>query len=52
MNINNLNNIIGQNYRLGEIECINIGIEQLKKLDNLKFFQKQNIAEKLNKGLI
>ena len=34
MNINNLSNMIGYNFRLGEIECA-IGIEQLKKLDSL-----------------
>ena len=33
MNIENLSNMLGHNFRLGEIECA-IGIEQLKKLDS------------------
>jgi perosamine synthetase len=45
----NLNNMIGHNFRLGEIECA-IGIQQLKKLDNL-VLMRQNTAEKLTKGL-
>ncbi len=32
--IDNINNLIGFNFRLGEIECA-IGIEQLKKLDSI-----------------
>ena len=31
MGRDDLNNMVGHNYRLGEIECA-IGIEQLKKL--------------------
>ncbi len=46
---NNLVNMIGQNFRLGEIECT-IGIEQLKKLPYL-VEKKQNLAKKLNKSL-
>jgi perosamine synthetase len=44
-----INNMIGSNFRLGEIES-SIGIHQLKKLT---FFikQRQNVAEKLNEGL-
>ena len=33
MKIKNISNIIGRNYRMGEIEAA-IGIEQLKKLKN------------------
>lgn len=42
-------NMIGHNFRLGEIECA-IGIEQLKKLDRL-VFSRQVLAEKLSKML-
>lgn len=45
----NLNNMIGHNFRLGEIECA-IGIEQLKKLDKL-VLTRQKAAERLTKGL-
>jgi perosamine synthetase len=45
----NLTNMIGHNFRLGEIECA-IGIEQLKKL-NLLVAGRQRVAEKLTKGL-
>lgn len=44
-----LTNMIGYNFRLGEIECA-IGIEQLKKLKG--FVQtRQRIAERLSNGL-
>ncbi|MDA9199961.1 DegT/DnrJ/EryC1/StrS family aminotransferase [Candidatus Pelagibacter sp.] len=46
---NNLTNMIGYNFRLGEIECA-IGIEQLKKLKTL-INSRQNVANKLTKGL-
>jgi len=48
-NIKNISNIVGHNFRLGEIESA-IGIEQLKKLD---FFVKsrQAAAERLTLGL-
>ena len=39
-------NMIGHNFRLGEIECA-IGIEQLKKLDRL-VITRQRLAEKLS----
>lgn len=45
----NLSNMIGHNFRLGEIECA-IGIEQLKKL-NKQVKTRQEVAEKLTKGL-
>ena len=44
-----LTNMIGYNFRLGEIECA-IGIEQLKKLDRL-VKTRQRAAERLAKGL-
>lgn len=46
---NNLANMIGYNFRLGEIECA-IGIEQLKKLQGL-VESRQRIADRLNAGL-
>lgn len=47
--VTKINNIVGYNFRLGEIECA-IGIEQLKKLS--KFVKsRQDIASKLNIGL-
>tara|TARA_B110000027_G_scaffold131899_2_gene157056 strand:+ start:256 stop:1527 length:1272 start_codon:yes stop_codon:yes gene_type:complete len=47
--VTNINNIVGYNFRLGEIECA-IGIEQLKKLS--KFVNsRQKIASLFNKGL-
>jgi len=49
MNISNIANMIGYNFRLGEIEC-SIGIEQLKKLKKL-ISSRQAIAEKLSNGL-
>lgn len=45
----NLTNMVGYNFRLGEIECA-IGIEQLKKLDAL-IKTRQRAAERLAKGL-
>ena len=49
INLPNINNMLGHNFRLGEIECA-IGIEQLKKLK--KFVHSRQIAaSKLNKGL-
>ena len=45
----NLNNMIGYNFRLGEIECA-IGIEQLKKLEHY-VASRQRAAEKLTNGL-
>ena len=45
----NLVNMIGYNFRLGEIEAA-IGIEQLKKLSKI-VAERQNIAEALRKGL-
>jgi len=47
--VTNLANMIGYNFRLGEIECA-IGIEQLKKLNNL-VAGRQRAAERLSKGL-
>jgi len=47
--VTNLSNMIGHNFRLGEIECA-IGIEQLKKLD--RFVQsRQALANRLTEGL-
>ena len=42
-------NMLGYNFRLGEIECA-IGIEQLKKLDKI-VKKKKLVAEKLNQEL-
>jgi len=47
--INKINNIVGHNFRLGEIECA-IGIEQLKKLPAL-IKTRQKAAERLSAGL-
>ena len=47
--ISNLSNMIGHNFRLGEIECA-IGIQQLKKLDSL-IESRQKTAYKLIEGL-
>jgi len=47
--VSSLANMIGHNFRLGEIECA-IGIEQLKKLD--RFIQsRQLLADRLTRGL-
>jgi dTDP-4-amino-4,6-dideoxygalactose transaminase len=45
----NLANMVGFNFRLGEIECA-IGIEQLKKLNGF-IESRQHAAERLTKGL-
>jgi dTDP-4-amino-4,6-dideoxygalactose transaminase len=45
----NLSNMVGHNFRLGEIESA-IGIEQLKKLDNI-IKRRQRAAERLSRGL-
>jgi len=47
--VTNLSNMVGYNFRLGEIECA-IGIEQLKKLKSI-VESRQHIARKLNIGL-
>lgn len=47
--VNNLTNMVGYNFRLGEIECA-IGIEQLKKLDGL-VAERQHAADRLTLGL-
>jgi len=44
-----LTNMVGYNFRLGEIECA-IGIEQLKKLSSL-VQSRQDAAEQLTEGL-
>ena len=44
-----LANMIGHNFRLGEIEAA-IGIEQLKKLDRI-VFSRQEYAEKISEGI-
>ncbi len=49
MGVSNLTNMVGYNFRLGEIECA-IGIEQLKKLSHF-VERRQQIASKLNAGL-
>ena len=47
--VTNLSNMIGHNFRLGEIECA-IGIEQLKKLKKL-VVTRQQAADRLSEGL-
>ncbi|TGM78969.1 DegT/DnrJ/EryC1/StrS family aminotransferase [Leptospira levettii] len=47
--VTNLTNMVGYNFRLGEIECA-IGIEQLKKLDS-KIKSRIHAAERLRNGL-
>ncbi len=49
MKINNYNNLIGFNFRLGEIEAA-IGIQQLKKIENIINFHRKN-AQMLINGL-
>ncbi|MBT7608704.1 MAG: DegT/DnrJ/EryC1/StrS family aminotransferase, partial [Bacteriovoracaceae bacterium] len=44
-----LANMLGYNFRLGEIECA-IGVEQLKKLEGI-ISRRQEIAETLNNSL-
>jgi perosamine synthetase len=45
----NINNMLGYNFRLGEIESA-IAIEQLKKLDSIISIR-QSLAQRLNQGL-
>ena len=47
--VKSFSNLIGYNFRMGEIEAA-IGIEQIKKLNKI-IRQKQQIAKTLNKGL-
>lgn len=47
--VSDLTNMIGFNFRLGEIEC-SIGIEQLKKLNSF-VSSRQTAAEKISEGL-
>lgn len=47
--VTDLNNMIGHNFRLGEIECA-IGIEQLKKLEGI-VGKRQKVANQLTQGL-
>jgi perosamine synthetase len=47
--VNNLSNMIGHNFRLGEIESA-IGIEQLKKLNSF-IVSRQYVAKRLDKEL-
>jgi len=47
--VTDLINMVGYNFRLGEIECA-IGIEQLKKMPRF-VSQRQEIAKQLNYGL-
>jgi dTDP-4-amino-4,6-dideoxygalactose transaminase len=47
--VKNIANMVGHNFRLGEIECA-IGIEQLKKLPNI-ISQRQHLVEILTNGL-
>jgi len=47
--VTNLSNMIGHNFRLGEIECA-IGIEQLKKL-SVFVESRQALASRLSEGL-
>jgi len=49
MGMTDLRNMIGHNFRLGEIECA-IGIEQLKKLSGY-VASRQRAAERLTNGL-
>lgn len=47
--VTNLSNMIGHNFRLGEIECA-MGIEQLKKLSGF-VESRQHLANRLTEGL-
>ena len=49
MGVTDLSNMVGYNFRLGEIECA-IGIEQLKKLHDY-VDRRQQVAARLNAGL-
>jgi perosamine synthetase len=48
--VSDLSNMVGYNFRLGEIECA-IGIEQLKKLKHF-VAGRQHAAERLTQGLL
>ncbi len=50
MGVTNIANMVGYNFRLGEIECA-IGIEQLKKLEGF-VSSRQKAAKLLTEGLI
>lgn len=47
--VSNLVNMVGYNFRLGEIECA-IGIEQLKKLPHIVSYR-QNLSTRLTEGI-
>tara|TARA_B110000971_G_C20000990_1_gene496814 strand:+ start:401 stop:1687 length:1287 start_codon:yes stop_codon:yes gene_type:complete len=47
--VENLSNMVGHNFRLGEIECA-MGIEQLKKLGGF-IESRQRLAKRLDEGL-
>ena len=47
--VSNIANMVGHNFRLGEIECA-IGIEQLKKLSGI-ISKRQQLAEMMTNGL-
>ena len=47
--VTNLSNMLGHNFRLGEVECA-IGLEQLKKLEGL-VATRQRAAARLTEGL-
>jgi dTDP-4-amino-4,6-dideoxygalactose transaminase len=47
--VSNLTNMVGHNFRLGEIECA-MGIQQLKKLEGF-VLSRQALAERLSDGL-
>jgi dTDP-4-amino-4,6-dideoxygalactose transaminase len=47
--VTNLSNMVGHNFRLGEIECA-MGIEQLKKLGGF-VESRQSLAKRLTEGL-
>jgi dTDP-4-amino-4,6-dideoxygalactose transaminase len=47
--VSNLTNMVGHNFRLGEIECA-MGIQQLKKLEGF-VLSRQALAERLSEGL-
>ncbi|MBI4533560.1 MAG: DegT/DnrJ/EryC1/StrS family aminotransferase [Candidatus Melainabacteria bacterium] len=49
LNIDDLTNMIGFNYRMTEL-CAGIGIEQLKKIDQL-VSRREQIAQKLTQGI-
>ena len=49
LQLDDMSNMLGHNFRLGEIECA-IGIEQLKKLNSF-VGSRQRAANRLNEGL-